>query len=432
MATNGGSSTLLRMRRLLAPAALAVLACAAAAQEVAVPTAKDEASKEQPTLTQRRSAVHGDVTHLLYVVPEPAELKIPDADRDRLGPEGLAQLKALYAIRRKEAEDMRAATTKPMTAEKLQPLEQRLPALQAELLSLLFSATSSHYFDDKDRFVQDKAREMSIRVADTKIKGLDKRLGAVPDAQTLDSLYDRAHARPVSSQVTLIYGGARGPSSQALAGVKVSEFKPQIPDAANYLDVPAAVLTGGSADPAPVPASAPSSGLMSLLDVSKATALARDVMHHVVGFGGHCLAGVADALFRQGLMSESFYHQIMPARRSGRGYTHWAADMAPALDRYFAAHPDGSPQVRMHPASWAALGPWVEKDTLPLGTMIVYSPGACGAHPKIGHIEIVSSQQPLLAVSDGRRPVPIACVKQLGPTGKVRFFVPAKPILEGR
>ena len=385
---------------------------------------------ERATLAHRRAALAGDLGHLLSVVPPFSSLVIADADKERLGTEGLSQLQSQYETARGEAEAMKKDALRPMKRAALETDEARFPALESELLSLLFSATSSRYFGDKDRFLQAKQKELAIRVVDERkergtrrqaaaAQSFEKQLGSVPDAGTLDSLYDAAHARMVVSQLAVAAG--RGPR-QALGGVPVSEFEPTIPHAASYLDVPPATIA---------PASAPqqasfAGGILAWLDQTRAAQLARYMAARATGFGGRCLASVANGWFHLKLMTESLYDDIIPARRVGNHYTHFAGDVGSALSDYLDKHDGPTGQAKLRQVSAGDLEGWLKQKTLPLGATIVYEQGACGFSRRYGHIEVVTSQVPLRATSDGVEGVDLSCVAGGLRSGRVSVFLPAK------
>lgn len=199
------------------------------------------AEKVSNEITVRRHALQTDLAGLLSVAPEPAALAIPESDQQRLGPDGLAELKTAYAQKRGEAAAMKRLTDQAIRADALEALETRFPALKSELMSLLFSATSSHYFDDKDRFLQQKQAELDIRAAAQKraaaartsarVSKYREQLGAVPDRATLDKLYDSMGARTVVSQSAVVAETGRpgqATGRAALSGVQIAAFKPTV------------------------------------------------------------------------------------------------------------------------------------------------------------------------------------------------------------
>lgn len=223
----------------------AVLALTLAAVPAgAVTSASTQAA--QKGLKAQRDALRADVENLLSIVPAPDQLQIPTADQQRLGQDGLSQLKTAYKSKRAELTSLDAALAKSMTQERIQEAQQGFPQQKSDMLSLLFSATSSHYFDDQDRFLADKQAELDSRAAlhsQLVRRGLSKKqlariysysrqLGSLPDSSSIAKVYDAVGARPVLAQVPAAYVGTgsapRASGQTVLSGVQVAQFKPYV------------------------------------------------------------------------------------------------------------------------------------------------------------------------------------------------------------
>lgn len=63
---------------------------------------------------------------------------------------------------------------------------------------------------------------------------------------------------------------------------------------------------------------------------------------------------------------------------------------------------------------------------LPIGGIIVWERGQCGYSEDHGHIEIVVSQKPPSASSDGCRPVLLDCLDKAADKGGVNVYVPVR------
>ena len=313
-------------RKTLAAAVLALLPAAAQARASA-------------SLAARRRALQADDRHLLEIAPEADALDIPEADRRRLGPQELAALQSRYEAKRFEAARLAKTLGAPMRAEDLEAQETRFPALRSELLSLLFQLSSSRYFGDKDRFVQQKQDELDIRVAQERRKALrrgaarvtayESRLGAIPDRATLERLYDRVGARTVLSQ-TAVAGGARGgPAAAALAGLQIAQFKPS--PAWGVLAVPPEPqVVPASFSPAPAASSSLLSRLIGSETVRSARRYAGKVADAIVGFSRRY--GIDEKLQTAVIWAESQFDpravsyagarglgQLMPGTAAGLG-----------------------------------------------------------------------------------------------------------------
>lgn len=391
---------------------------------------------EDAGVAQRRQALRTDVRNLLAVVPELDALAIPSLDQQRLGQDGLAQLKTAYTSKRDELSSLEAELGKPMTEDRIEEAQTGFPQQKSDMLSLLFSATSSHYGDDPDRFMARMQELLDIHVAEQKklqargmtqkelaaiearINRYNRRLGPLADEASIDRIYDAVGARPVAAAVPVAYvGSGAAPlaaAQAAFSGVRVSEFKPSVN------------VQPAAAPPAPAAQTASDGGVLSYLDQSKAAQLARYVRDRARGFAGKCLQAVGDAMIAVGVMTEDMYQRLMPLRRGSHGATHYAADMAPALNQFLNSNDGPSSQVRLRRISTPDLQSWFARGTLPLGATIIYGPGVCGFSRTAGHIEVVTSQNPLRATSDGVEGVDLDCIRAEEPIGRVNIYVPAK------
>ncbi|MBI5883845.1 MAG: hypothetical protein HZB91_12170 [Elusimicrobia bacterium] len=63
----------------------------------------------------------------------------------------------------------------------------------------------------------------------------------------------------------------------------------------------------------------------------------------------------------------------------------------------------------------------------PIGAIVVYGRSQCGFSPAHGHIEIVVSQNPPKACSDGYTDMDkgrLTCIRKKGKTGAVSVYIP--------
>ena len=132
---------------------------------------------------------------------------------------------------------------------------------------------------------------------------------------------------------------------------------------------------------------------LNTADLDAGVSLARVVKRDEIGFTGYCYSYVKSALQKAGIVDRN---TIANAGAAGRA-------------KQFASFVDKNPallkrKLRRIPApSWP----------LPIGTIVVWSAGACGYDADSGHIEIVTRIKPPQACSDGCENFQTACLDQL-------------------
>jgi hypothetical protein len=148
--------------------------------------------------------------------------------------------------------------------------------------------------------------------------------------------------------------------------------------------------------------------LLSIIDWDKAKQLAQTAWERAKSFSGYCYRFVKDAL-----------DTVLPAG--------WRNEVGQGSAYQFATSLNSDPKLfdklKLRKVDFNALPDGV----LPIGAIIVYDRGMCGLDPEHGHIEVVVSQEPLKACSDGCMDITkrLSCIKD-SPQGKVNIYVPAR------
>lgn len=128
-------------------------------------------------------------------------------------------------------------------------------------------------------------------------------------------------------------------------------------------------------------------------DLGAGAKLARVVKADEIGFTGYCYSYVKSALQKVGIVDKKVIGE--------------AGDGAHA--KLFAEFVEKNPALlkrkllRLPAPSWP----------LPIGTIVVWSAGACGFSNESGHIEIVTRIKPPQACSDGCQTFQVACLEEL-------------------
>ncbi|MBI5239969.1 MAG: hypothetical protein HY926_05825 [Elusimicrobia bacterium] len=129
-------------------------------------------------------------------------------------------------------------------------------------------------------------------------------------------------------------------------------------------------------------------------DLDAGLKLARVTKANEIGFTGYCYSYVKAALQKMGIVSRA------DIEKAG----------AAAHAKLFAEFVERNPALlkrklrRIPEPSWP----------VPIGTIVIWSAGACGYSAKSGHIEIVTRIKPPQACSDGCGTFQTACLDQLG------------------
>ncbi|MEK7859214.1 MAG: hypothetical protein AAB320_08745 [Elusimicrobiota bacterium] len=132
---------------------------------------------------------------------------------------------------------------------------------------------------------------------------------------------------------------------------------------------------------------------MDQADLSAGTQLARISKRDEIGFTGYCYSYVKSALQKAGIVDKA---TIAKAGAAGHA-------------KLFAEFADKNPGLlkrklrRLPKPSWP----------LPIGTVVVWSPNACGYSAESGHIEIITRIKPPQACSDGCGAFQVACLEEL-------------------
>jgi hypothetical protein len=172
------------------------------------------------------------------------------------------------------------------------------------------------------------------------------------------------------------------------------------------LDLPKVPVATAAPISQPAPAS---KSIFPDIDWDKAKQLAHAALEGARSFLGRCLHFVNAAL-----------DKILPA--GWRGY------FGPLGSAYqFASALNHDPKlldkIKMTKLDFETL----PDEVLPIGSVIVYDPGMCGLSPEHGHIEVVVSQKPLRACSDGCMDITkrLGCIKN-SPKGKINIYMPVR------
>ena len=129
-------------------------------------------------------------------------------------------------------------------------------------------------------------------------------------------------------------------------------------------------------------------------DLSAGTKLARIAVNDEIGFTGYCYSYVKSALQKAGIVDRS----AIDSQNAG------------AHAKLFAEFVEKHPALLKRKLLRIPVPSW----PLPIGTVVVWSPSACGYSAKSGHIEIVTRIKPPQACSDGCGTFQTACLDELG------------------
>ena len=150
----------------------------------------------------------------------------------------------------------------------------------------------------------------------------------------------------------------------------------------------------GAADVRQGPGLATREPPLNSADLGAGTKLAQIAARDEIGFTGYCYSYVKSALQKMGIVDREDIDEAH----------------AGAHAKQFAEFVDKNPGLlhrkllRVQAPSWP----------LPIGTVVVWSPGACGYSSTSGHIEIVTRIKPPQACSDGCGTFQVACLNELG------------------
>ncbi|MBI5624628.1 MAG: hypothetical protein HY924_12690 [Elusimicrobia bacterium] len=153
-------------------------------------------------------------------------------------------------------------------------------------------------------------------------------------------------------------------------------------------------------------------GILSYLDMDRAASLASEVWEGAKGFMGKCYRYVKSAL-----------DSILPEG--------WRSDVGQGSAYQFAKSLNANPKLfdklklRRVPVEELPGG------LPPIGSIVVYGRSQCGFSPAHGHIEIVVSQNPPKACSDGCTDMDkgrLTCIRKKGPTGAVNVYIPVRSV----
>jgi hypothetical protein len=132
---------------------------------------------------------------------------------------------------------------------------------------------------------------------------------------------------------------------------------------------------------------------MSKADLGTGTKLARVVKNNEIGFTGYCYSYVKSALQTAGIVSKDDIAKADFHRRAEQ-FNQFVQKNPGLLKRKL---------LRLPKPTWP----------LPIGTIVVWSPGACSYDATAGHIEIVTRIKPPQACSDGCGAFQTACLDEL-------------------
>lgn len=132
---------------------------------------------------------------------------------------------------------------------------------------------------------------------------------------------------------------------------------------------------------------------LNAADLSAGTKLARISKADEIGFTGYCYSYVKSALQKAGIVSRD------DIAKAG------AASHAKQFNEFVQKNPALLKRklLRIPNPSWP----------LPIGTVVVWSPGACSYSAESGHIEIITRIKPPQACSDGCGTFQTACLDEL-------------------
>jgi hypothetical protein len=133
---------------------------------------------------------------------------------------------------------------------------------------------------------------------------------------------------------------------------------------------------------------------LSSIDLNAGVNLARVAKADEIGFTGYCYSYVKAALQKAGIVNRSVIDS--------------SADAGHA--RMFADFVDKNPALLKRKLHRVKTPSW----PLPIGTIVVWSAGACNYSKISGHIEIITRIKPPQACSDGCETFQTACLDQLG------------------
>ena len=162
------------------------------------------------------------------------------------------------------------------------------------------------------------------------------------------------------------------------------------------------------APPAAKPAARAKPDLRACIDPQNATKLARYVWNHAVGFTHRCYAFVYRAV---------------------KDVLGWDRRIPPGSAYQFAKSLNGNPKL-MDKLKLRKIDPrTLPGGVPPVGAIVVYGRGMCGFSRKHGHIEIVVSNKPPQACSDGCMPMTssrLRCIQTNSPKGFISVYVPVR------
>ncbi len=140
-------------------------------------------------------------------------------------------------------------------------------------------------------------------------------------------------------------------------------------------------------------------------DLGAGTKLAHVVKADEIGFTGYCYSYVKSALQKAGIVNRDDIAKVNAHRRAEQ-FNGFVQKNPGLLKRKL---------LRLPEPSWP----------LPIGTVVVWSPGACGYDATAGHIEIVTRIKPPQACSDGCGTFQTACLDELAiDPGRAKLALP--------
>jgi hypothetical protein len=154
--------------------------------------------------------------------------------------------------------------------------------------------------------------------------------------------------------------------------------------------------------------------IFAYMDLDKAKTLAQEVWKRARGFKQYCYRAVKAAL-----------DYILPAGWRGKVGGTSAYQFAKSINR--------NPKL-LDALNLRKIDPNTLPDGIPpVGSIIVYGRGVCGASRQHGHIEVMVTTHPPLAVSDGWRYLTsdrLACVRKNSRKNLVNVYVPVRSSAE--
>ena len=160
---------------------------------------------------------------------------------------------------------------------------------------------------------------------------------------------------------------------------------------------PAAGLPAGGLPASAAPASSDlrlDTPPLDTADLSTGVKLAKVAKANEIGFTGYCYSYVKAALEKMGIVDREAI----------------ANAGAAAHAKLFAQFVEKNPALLKRKLRRVPSPSW----PVPIGTIVVWSPGACGYSAESGHIEIITRLKPPQACSDGCQTFQTACFDRLG------------------